>query len=82
MWFFAGSFPVFHGAVFQVKIKIACVMPSVVLQLQHTEVKLHSGSSFFCYFLTLFMLPGIEQALFTHGIALGIQTLLVVYNSL
>lgn len=30
----------------------------------------------------LFMLPGTEQALFTHGIALGMQTLLVIYNSL
>lgn len=28
------------------------------------------------------MLPGIEQVLFTHGIVLGIQTLLVIYDSL
>lgn len=37
---------------------------------------------FFLFLPPLFMLPGIEQALFTHGIALGTQTLLVIYNSL
>lgn len=36
----------------------------------------------FLFLPPLFMLPGIEQALFTHDIALGIQTLLVIYNSL
>lgn len=36
----------------------------------------------FLFLPPLFMLPGIEQALFTHDTAFGIQTLLAIYNSL
>lgn len=82
MWFFAGSSPIFHDAVFQVKINIACLTPERSFSCHIQKEGWSLALAFICSFPSLFMLPGIEQVLFTHGIVLGIQTLLVIYDSL